>query len=343
MARPTRHTGCRGGLVLFLPSPATHTKGVFVDNVALWLGFGLLVVGMLSLDLGVFHRKAHAVSTREAVRWTVVWIALALLFNVAILAWRGSDSALEFFTGYLIEKSLSLDNIFVFVLIFSSFRVPAAYQHRVLFWGILGALVMRGLLIFAGAALLEQFHWILYLFGAFLIFTGIRMAVHRDQEQHPENSAVTTWLRRFIPVSEHYEGDRMLWRRAGKWVASPLLLVLLVVESTDLVFALDSIPAVFAVTRDPFIVYTSNVFAILGLRSLYFLLAGVVTRFYYLKPGLAAVLTFVGVKMVIADWYELPTAVSLSVIAALIAAAVIASIVRERRQGSAAASPAAGE
>ena len=298
----------------------------------LWIGFNLFVLAMLALDLGVFHRKAHAVGMKEAAAWSAVWIGLALAFNVLVYLWRGPEVALQFFTGYLIEKSLSVDNIFVFVLIFSAFAVPAIYQHRVLFWGILGALVMRGMLIAVGATLLKEFHWIIYLFGAFLIVTGVKMALHRHREMHPERNPVVKLVRRIMPVTDTYEGDRFWVRRAGKFVATPLLLVLVLVETTDLIFAVDSIPAIFAVTQDPFIVYTSNVFAILGLRSLYFLLAGVIDKFYYLKLGLAVVLTFVGVKMTLIDIYKVPTGISLAVIASILLVAVIASFVRARRQ-----------
>ncbi|HEX2993443.1 MAG TPA: TerC family protein [Anaerolineales bacterium] len=273
--------------------------------------------------------------------WSVVWITLAMVFNVGLYFFWDSlspasnytngEAALAFFTGYLIEKSLSVDNIFVFVLIFTFFAVPAAYQHRVLFWGILGALLMRGALIAVGAVLLERFHWIIYIFGAFLIFTGIRMALHRNEEMHPERNPVIKLLRRIMPVTENYEGDKFFVRRLGKLMATPLFLVLLLVESTDLVFAVDSIPAIFAVTNDPFIVYTSNVFAILGLRSLYFLLAGVVDKFYYLKLGLSVVLAFVGTKMVIMDIYKIPVGLSLAVIASILTIAIVASLLRARR------------
>lgn len=314
----------------------------------LWLlvGFNLFVLAMLALDLGVFHRKAHSVSVREAATWSVVWISLSLVFNLGIyLFWHdlvphssytNQEAALAFLTGYLIEKSLSVDNIFVFVLIFSYFAVPTVYQHRVLFWGILGALVMRALLIGLGAALLEEFHWIIYIFGAFLIFTGIRMALHKDEEIHVEDNAVVRLFRRFIPIASQYNGSSFFVRHAGQLMATPLFLVLLVVESTDLVFAVDSIPAIFAVTTDPFLVYTSNIFAILGLRSLYFLLAGVIDKFYYLKLGLAVVLTFVGTKMVIVDFYKIPTLASLAVVAGVLAIAVIASVLRSQRLSAAA-------
>ncbi|MEO7910415.1 MAG: TerC family protein [Roseiflexaceae bacterium] len=322
-----------------------------MGSIWLWVGFNLFVLALLALDLGVFHRKAHAVSVREATIWSVIWISLSMLFNLGIYffwhdvapasPYSNGDAALAFLTGYLIEKSLSVDNIFVFVLIFSYFSVPDKYQHRVLFWGILGALVMRATLILVGAALIKEFHWIIWIFGAFLIFTGIRMAFHKDEELHPENNPLVKGLKRFMPVTHEYHGASFFVRQAGKLMATPLLLVLLIVESTDLVFAVDSIPAIFAVTEDPFIVYTSNVFAILGLRSLYFLLAGVMHKFYYLKLGLSGVLTFVGVKMLLPDLsefvtgvsYKIPTLLSLAVVAAILAVAVVASLLRARRLG----------
>ena len=301
-----------------------------------WILFTLFVLVMLAIDLGVFHRKAHAVSVREALSWSIVWIALALLFNVVIYffwdvispnsTYTNQEAALAFLTGYLIEKSLSVDNIFVFVLIFSYFAVPAIYQHRVLFWGVLGALVMRGILIGLGAALIEQFHWIIYVFGGFLIFTGIRMAFHNDEEIHPEKNPLVNLVRRFMPVTRDYVGDHFFTRINGALAATPLFLVLVIVESTDLVFAVDSIPAIFAVTTNAFLVYTSNVFAILGLRSLYFVLAGVIDKFHYLKLGLSVVLVFVGVKMVIVDFYKIPVAVSLGVVAAVLIGSVVASL-----------------
>jgi len=310
-------------------------------TIWLWVGFNLFVLVMLALDLGVFHRKSHVVSIKEASLWSIVWISLALLFNLGLYffwdrisfesAYSNREAALAFFTGYLIEKSLSVDNIFVFVLIFTFFAVPAAYQHRVLFWGIIGALLMRGALIAVGAVLLKEFHWIIYVFGAFLIFTGIRMALHRNEEMHPERNPLVKLLRRIMPVTEEYEGDKFLIRRAGRLMATPLFLVLLLVESTDLIFAVDSIPAIFAVTEDPFIVYTSNVFAILGLRSLYFLLAGVVDKFHYLKLGLSVVLVFVGFKMMLVDLYKIPVGISLGVIAAILTTSIVASLLRARR------------
>lgn len=312
-----------------------------MDTIWLWVGFNLFVLAMLALDLGVFHRHTHAVSVKEATIWSVVWIALSLAFNILLYffwnvispasQYSNSEAALAFFTGYLIEKSLSVDNIFVFVLIFTYFAVPALYQHRVLFWGIIGALVMRGILIAVGAALLHEFHWIIYIFGGFLIFTGIRMAFHKDEEIHPEDNPLVKLFRRFMRVSPQYAADKFFVRQGGLLMATPLFLVLLIVESTDLVFALDSIPAIFAVTNDPFIIYTSNVFAILGLRSLYFVLAGVIDKFYYLKLGLSVVLTFVGVKMVIAEFYKIPIGLSLGVIAAILTVALLASLWRTQR------------
>ena len=309
-------------------------------SIWLWVGFNVFVLVMLALDLGVFHRKSHAVSGREALIWSAVWISLSLVFNVLIYffwdrmmpdsLYTNREAALAFFTGYLIEKSLSVDNIFVFILIFSFFAVPAAYQHRVLFWGILGALVMRGTLIAIGAALLKEFHWIIYVFGAFLIFTGIRMALHRDEELHPEKNPVVKFFTRFMPVTKTFEGDKFFVRHAGQLMATPLFLILLIVESTDLVFAVDSIPAIFAVTQEPFIVYTSNVFAILGLRALYFLLANVMDKFQYLKIGLSAVLTFIGVKMVIVDFYHIPIGVSLAVVAGILTVSILASLWKAR-------------
>lgn len=301
-----------------------------------WVAFTIFVLTMLAVDLGVFHRKAHAVSVREALGWSVVWITLALAFNVVLYfywhdiapgsSYSDSQAALAFFTGYIIEKALSVDNLFVFVLIFSYFAVPAAYQHRVLFWGVLGALVMRGALIGVGAALIKEFHWIIYIFGAFLIFTGARMALHDDEEIQPENNPLVNLVRRFLPVTRGYVRDKFFVRTGSALAVTPLFLVLLIVESTDLVFAVDSIPAIFAVTTEPFLVYTSNVFAILGLRSLYFVLAGVIDKFHYLKLGLSVVLVFVGVKMVIADLYHIPVALSLGVVTGVLVLAVIASL-----------------
>jgi len=307
-----------------------------IGTIWLWGGFTAFVLAMLALDLGVFHRKAHEVRFREALTWSVVWVALALAFNALIWTWFGPTKGLEFLTGYLIEKALSVDNIFVFLVIFSYFSVPSAYQHRVLFWGILGALVMRAIFIAAGAALITQFHWIIYVFGAVLVLTGVRLFVQRNEHMQPEKNPVLRLFRRFVPTVPEYNGQRFTVMKAGRRYATPLLAVLVLVEATDLVFAVDSIPAVFAVTKDPFIVYTSNIFAILGLRAMFFLLAGVMDRFRYLKPGLAAVLVFVGAKMMLTDLYKIPITVSLAVVAGILAVAVAASLVvtsREQRRG----------
>jgi len=299
-----------------------------IGTPLLWVGFTVFVLAMLALDLGVFHRRAHAVHVREALLWTLVWISLAMIFNVGVYFWFGSERALEFLTGYVIEKALSVDNIFVFLVIFSYFAVPAALQHRVLFWGILGALVMRAIFIFLGAALLQQFHWVMYVFGAFLLFTGVKLLLQRGSEVHPERNPLFQLFRRMVPSVSDYRGSHFTVVEAGKRYATPLLLVLVAIEATDLVFAVDSIPAVFAITRDPFIVYTSNIFAILGLRALYFALAGVMGRFHYLRVGLALVLAFVGAKMMLTDLYKIPIVASLAVVAALLAGSVVASLIR---------------
>ncbi len=295
-------------------------------NLWMWVAFTAIVLSMLILDLGVFHRHAHVVSKKEAALWTVLWISLAMLFNAGIYYFYGKERALEFLAGYLIEKSLSVDNIFVFLLVFSYFSVPAIYQHRVLLWGILGALVMRGFFIGVGAVLLHNFYWIIYVFGAFLVFTGIRMLAKEEEQADPENNPAIRLLRRFMPISEGYEGQSFVVLRDGKRFATPLLVVLVIIESTDLVFAIDSIPAIFAVTDDPFIVYTSNVFAVLGLRALYFLIAGIIDLFVYLRYGLGFVLSFVGVKMLLVDIYKIPIGTSLGVIAGILTISVIASL-----------------
>lgn len=297
-----------------------------------WIGFNVFVLAMLALDLGVFHRTPHEVKFKEAMGWSVVWIALALIFNLGIFMLWGSQPALQFLTGYLIEKSLSVDNIFVFLLIFSYFKVPARYQHDVLFWGIIGALVFRALFIALGVTLLEHFHWLIYLFGAFLVFTGIKLALEKDKEIHPERNPVIRLIRKCMPVTDQYEGGRFFVRRDGRVWATPLFVVLLVVESTDIVFAIDSIPAILAITKDPFIVYTSNVFAILGLRALYFALSGVMRLFHHLHYGLAFILCFVGVKMVLADFYKVPVAVSLAVIGVSILLSVGASLAWPKKE-----------
>ncbi|HWP60666.1 MAG TPA: TerC family protein [Candidatus Acidoferrales bacterium] len=313
------------------------------ERLVLWVGFNLFVLAMLALDLGVLHRKAHTVSIREAALWSAVWIVLALAFNSGIFVLWGREPALEFLTGYIIEKSLSVDNLFVFLMIFHYFATPPEYQHRTLFWGILGALIMRAIFIAAGAALLEKFHWMIYVFGGFLVLTGVKMLLHGDRKVEPAKNPAVRLMRRLLPITSGYEGQRFFVRRDGKIWATPLLLVLVVIETTDLIFAVDSIPAIFAITRDPFIVYTSNVFAILGLRALYFLLAGVLEMFRYLKVGLALVLCFVGVKMVVVDLYQIPIAVSLAVVASILGGSVLASIVRPARQARAQREPLAVE
>jgi tellurite resistance protein TerC len=301
-----------------------------MDQIWLWLGFNAFVLALLAVDLGIFHRHAHVVSIKEAAGWSVAWISLALAFNAGIYHFMGSQAGLEFLTGYLIEKALSVDNIFVFVLIFAYFQVPPKYQHRVLFWGIIGALLMRGGMIFAGAYLIKQFHWIIYVFGAFLVFTGLRMATQKEHDIEPESNPVVRLVRRIVPVTGEYHGQSFFVRQQVggvlRRVATPLFVVLVLVETTDLIFAVDSIPAIFAVTTDPFLVYTSNVFAILGLRSLYFLLAGVIHKFHFLKLGLSVVLVFVGAKMLLTDVYKVPTAASLGVIALILATSVAASL-----------------
>lgn len=305
-----------------------------------WTGFAIIIVIMLALDLGVFNRKAHTIKPKEALLTSFLWIAVSLAFNAAIFYTQGIDKGLEFLTGYLIEKSLSVDNIFVFVVIFSYFHTAQELQHKVLFWGILGALLMRGILIAVGSALIHDFEWIIYIFGAFLIFTAFKLATQNESGVHPEKNPIVNLFRKIMPVTREYEGAKFFTRASGKLVATPLVIVLIVVETTDLVFALDSIPAIFAITTDPFIVYTSNVFAILGLRALYFLLAGAMGTFRYLKIGLALVLGFVGVKMIIAALdVKIPIAVSLGVITVILAVSIVASLIANRRDARAATLP----
>ena len=291
-----------------------------------WLGFHVFVFAMLALDLEVFNRKAHAPSVKEAAAWSSVWIALALLFNLVIFKSGGGQKGLEWLTSYLLEKSLSVDNLFVFVLLFASFRVELRHQHRVLFWGVLGALVMRAGMILAGTALLNRFEWMIYVFGGFLVFTGVKMLVTEDEERDPSQHPAVRFFKRLIPFDEHGGFEHFFTFRDGRRFATPMLLVLLSVEITDVVFAVDSIPAVLAVTRDPFVVYTSNVFAILGLRSLYFLLAKMMDRFHRLSTGLAVILAFVGVKMCIGEWMHIPTVVSLLVILTVLILSVVVSL-----------------
>jgi TerC family integral membrane protein len=300
----------------------------------LWIGFGLIILVMLALDLGVFNRKAHVISFREALITSLIWIGISLAFNAAVFVWMGTESGLEFLTGYLIEKALSVDNLFVFLVIFSYFHVDPKLQHKVLFYGIFGALVMRGLLIAIGATLIEHFEWIIYIFGAFLIYTAVKLARQKEEGIHPDKNPVVNLFRQLIPVSRDFHGGKFFTHSDSKWMATPLLIILLIMETTDLVFALDSIPAIFAVTTNPFIVFTSNVFAVLGLRALYFLLAGMLGMFRYLKVGLSFVLGFVGSKMIVTAFdVEIPILVSLLVIAGILAVAILASLLAAKREG----------
>jgi tellurite resistance protein TerC len=298
-----------------------------------WILFNLFVLAMLVLDLGVFHRRAHTVKFREALTWSVAWIALAAIFAVIIFFWHGRTPTLEFVTGYVIELSLSVDNLFVFLLIFRFFQVPAIHQHKVLFWGILGALIMRAIFIAAGVSLIQRFHWIIYVFGAFLIYSGIKLFFQDEAEIHPEKNPVLRLFRRWVPVTKDYVGNKFFVRSPGLY-ATPLFVVLLVVETTDLLFAVDSIPAILAITRDAFIVYTSNVFAILGLRSMYFALAGMMEMFRYLHYGLSLVLVFVGAKMLLSHYFEIPTPVALAAVAGVLAISVVASMANPRKKAA---------
>jgi tellurite resistance protein TerC len=302
-----------------------------IGSPALWIGFSVFVIAMLTLDLGVFHRKAHEISIKEAAVWSCIWISISLLFNLGLWHFFGKEKALEFLAGYVLEKALSVDNIFVMLVLFSTFAVPAAYRHRVLFWGILGALVMRAIFIFLGAALLARFSWIMYVFGGLLVITGGKLLFSKEEAPDPENSWPVRIARRVLPLTPKYHGAHFTVIEKGRRMATPLMLVLFAVEGTDLIFAVDSIPAIFAVTQDPFIVYTSNIFAILGLRSLFFLLAGVMEQFHYLKVGLAFVLMYVGVKMLIVGFWHIPIGISLAIIAGILAVSVIASLIRTRR------------
>lgn len=294
--------------------------------IIFWIIFNAFVLIMLALDLGVFHRKSHEVSVKEALTWTFVWISLAMIFNGIIYFWRGQQQALEFFTGYLVEKALSVDNIFVFIMIFTYFQVPSKYQHKVLFWGIIGALIMRVIFIFAGIALLERFHFTIYIFGALLIFTGIKMFNHSSTKIDPDKNPVLKFFKKFMPVTQTLHDDKFFIKIDGRQYATPLFLVLILIETTDLIFAVDSIPAILAITQDQFIVYTSNVFAILGLRSLYFALAGIIHRFWLLSYGLAIVLVFVGTKMILIDYYKIPIEWSLIFIATIITGSILLSL-----------------
>ena len=300
---------------------------MIATNIWFWAGFIAFVLAMLALDLGVFNRKPHVVGTKEALAWTSVWVGLALVFAAGLAFFADRQTALTFLTGYVIEESLSVDNIFVIVLIFQYFRVPPQYQHRVLFWGILGALIMRGVFIGLGAALLARFEWIIYVFGALLVITGVRMALKQDEEFDGEQNPVVRFVRRFLPVTGDYRGKHFFTMENGRRHATPLFLVLVLVEVTDLIFAVDSIPAIFGITRDPFIVFTSNIFAVMGLRSLFFLLANVVTKFHLLKYGLAVILTFVGAKMMLEHWVHIPIMLSLGIVVSVLVASIAASLV----------------
>jgi len=302
-----------------------------MNELTFWIAFNAFVLLMLVLDLAVFHRNPHAVRFREALAFSIMWIALALGFAIFVFYWRGRTTALEFATGYLVEESLSVDNLFVFLLIFRYFRVPPPYQHKVLFWGIVGALVMRGVFILAGVTLIQRFHWIIYVFGAFLVYTGIQLFRQEDREIQPENNPVLKLFRRWVPVTKDYVDGHFLVRQPGLF-ATPLLLVLIVVETTDVIFAADSIPAVLAITRDPFIVYTSNVFAILGLRSLYFALAGMMEAFHLLHYGLSIILMFIGVKMLVSGYYDIPTEYALIVVGGVLTMSVVGSLLTKPKQ-----------
>jgi tellurite resistance protein TerC len=318
-----RNTGLR------LPGGAAHAAiqpGDVMVEWWVWALFVGFVAAMLAVDLFVLHREAHVVAAKEAAIWSGVWVALGLGFGAALWVWQGAEPAGEYLAGYLIEKSLSVDNVFVFSMIFTYFAVPAAYQHRVLFWGVFGALVLRAVFILAGAALLEAFHWVIYLFGALLVFTGIKMFRRQEMELNPAENPVLRLVRRFVPLTPVYHGQHLFVREAGRRVATPLFAVLVLIETTDVVFAVDSIPAIFAVTRDPFLVFTSNAFAILGLRALYFLLADLAGRFVHLRTGLAAILVLVGVKMLLTDIYKVPIWLSLLGIATILAVAIAASL-----------------
>ena len=304
-------------------------------DLILWVVLGTVIVGMLVLDLFVFHRDAHEVSLREAAAWSVVWITLGLSFGAVVFATRGSQAGGEYLAGYLIEKSLSMDNVFLFAMLFGYFAVPKQYQHRILFWGVVGAIVFRAIFIAAGATLLESFHFLIYGFGILLLLTGIKMWRSKGHSVNPEKNFVLRAVRRVMPMTDEYHGQRFFVRHKGALVATPLFAVLVVVETTDIMFAIDSIPAIFAITTDPFIVLSSNLFAILGLRALYFLLAGLIDKFVYLKQGLAALLVFAGVKILIADVYKLPIPLTLGVIVGILAISIVASLWATRRSGRA--------
>lgn len=303
-----------------------------IIDVYVWVGFLAFVIFLLAIDLGVFHRNSHEVKIKEALIWSAIWITLAFIFNYGVFIFMGKEKALEFLTGYLIEKSLSVDNLFVFIMLFTFFNVSPKYQHKVLFWGVLGALIMRAIFIFAGVALISKFNWIIYIFGAFLVFTGIKMLFHKDEKIEPDKNPLVKLFKKIFPVSENMHGSKFFVRINAKTFATPLFVVLLVVEFTDLIFAVDSIPAILAISSDTFIIFTSNVFAILGLRALYFALAGITKYFYYLKYGLSAILVFVGVKMVIVGFYKIPIVYSLLTILGILVISVILSVIIPQKE-----------
>lgn len=294
--------------------------------ISFWIFFNIFLVGMLALDLGIFHRKAKVIAPREALIWSGIWFSISMAFAGVVFAWHGTQAGTEFLTGYMIEWSLSVDNVFVFALIFGFFKVPAAYQYRVLFWGVVSALIMRGVLIATGAALISNFHWIIFIFGGFLIFSGIRIMFHDESKADPSRNPVVRVFKRFVPTADEYDGQKFFTRKNGKLLATPLLTVLIAVEATDLAFAVDSIPAIFAITDEPFIVFTANALAILGLRSLYFALSGIIHKFAYLKFGLALVLVFVGIKMLASDVYHMPAVLSLGIVLVILAGTVVISL-----------------
>lgn len=292
------------------------------QEILLWVGFHIFVLIMLVLDIGVFHRKSHEISVKEALLWSILWIGLAVIFDIGVWYYSTDQRALEFATGYIIEKSLSVDNLFVFLALFKYFRVPAKYQHKVLFWGIVGALLLRSVFIIGGVALISKFHFIMYIFGGFLVYTGFKLIRSNDEHIEPEKNPVLKLVRRFIPITNDYHEDKFFIKRIGRTIATPLFVVLVLIESTDVIFAVDSIPAVLAISQDSFIVYTSNIFAILGLRTLYFALAGVVHVFHYLNKGMALILVFIGAKMLIADFFKLPIEIALGVIVVVLLGSV---------------------
>ena len=302
------------------------------NETLLFVFFTIGILGLLALDLGVFNKRPHAISTKEAALWSVFWIVLSLLFNAGVFIFASPNAGLEFLTGYLIEKALSVDNIFVFIIIFAYFGIPPKFQHKVLFWGVVGALIMRGIFIALGAALISRFEWVLYIFGAILLYSGWKLLGHQEVEVHPDRNVFIRLARKFFPVDQSFDVPNFLIRKGGTWHITPFLLVLITVETTDVVFAVDSIPAVFGVTRDPFIVYSSNIFAILGLRALYFLLAGAMQKLEYLSTGLSVVLIFIGLKMLLQDIIHIPIIISLDVVVLILGGAVAASLLKRKRQ-----------